>query len=458
MARKLSRYHFASPPVFDELSGRTRRVVFATRSAELRVLDEAAWQLLTAEPERLPGDVVEDLTGIHLLVDDGEDELRSVVDENRDAIDALDCLSLVVTPTAQCQLGCGYCGQEHSARWLSPHHQDAFVRQVARKLDASPYREVDLCWFGAEPLVGMTVIRELTPRLRALAEERGCSFGARIITNGLALGKRIARELVERHGVASIDITLDGTPEYHDARRGTKSGSPTFRRIFANLVALAESDLAVRINLRINVDESNWQGVSPLIDMLARTGLQRRVACYFAPIHSWGNDAHKKALSARQFADLEVQWHAELVLAGFPGRLVPGRRRIVCLAVQKDGVLVDANGTLFHCTEAPYVPGYGEPDAMAIGTVDAGEDPERRTTLSLFNDEVRAGAYNCSSCALLPVCGGACPKLWKEGIPPCPSTLLNMPERLLLVLASHRINAERTTPTGAGTTTATTAS
>ncbi|MFF0000050.1 hypothetical protein [Streptomyces avermitilis] len=48
-----------------------------------------------------------------------------------------------------------------------------------------------------------------------------------------------------------------------------------------------------------------------------------------------------------------MQWHAELLLAGFPSRLLPGRKRIVCLAVQKEGVLVDANGTLFNCTEAP---------------------------------------------------------------------------------------------------------
>lgn len=450
MAMKLSRYHFVSPPVFDKSLGHTRRVVFATRSAGLRVMDEAAWQLVTTAPEKLPGDIAEDLIGMRLLVDDQEDELHSVVNENRDAIDSLACLSLVVTPTAQCQLGCGYCGQEHSARWLSPQHQDAFVRQMGRKLDTGSYQEVDLCWFGAEPLVGMSVIRELTPRLRAAAESRSCTFGARVITNGLALSKRIARELVERHGVTSIDITLDGPPEHHDARRGTKSGTPTFRRIFANLVALAESDLRVRINLRINVDEGNWQGISELIGMLADAGLQRRVNCYFAPIHSWGNDAHKTALPAQQYAKLEIQWHAELLLAGFPSRLLPGRKRIVCLAVQKEGVLVDANGTLFHCTEAPYVPGYGEPDAMAIGTVEAGEDAGRRTTLALFNEDVLAGAYNCSSCALLPVCGGACPKLWKEGIPPCPSTLHNMPERLLLVLAAHRIAASSAvTTTGA---------
>lgn len=447
MALKLSHYHVASPSVMDGSAG-SRRVVFATRSGKARVLDESIWRLVCNDPDQLSAGVRDDLVGIHLLVDEGEDELRSVVDENQQAIDDFRCLSLVVTPTAQCQLGCGYCGQEHSARWLSPQHQEAFVQQAARKLENSTYERVDLCWFGAEPLIGMSVIRELTPRLRSVAESRSCSFRARVITNGLALSKRIARELVQKHGVVSIDITLDGPPEYHDARRDTKAGTPTFRRIFSNLVSLAESNLPVKVNLRVNVDEGNWPGVSTLIRMLADAGLQKKINCYFAPIHSWGNDAHKKALSAEEYATLEVGWHAELLLAGFSSNLLPDRKRVVCLAVQRDGLLVDAKGTLFHCTEAPYVPGYGEPTQMAIGSVESGEEGERRQPLASFNDDVLKGKYDCSSCAMLPVCGGACPKLWKEGIAPCPSTLQNMPQRLLLTLAEKRRSSIETTALG----------
>ncbi|MGW7444881.1 radical SAM protein [Kitasatospora sp. NPDC054795] len=413
-------------------------MVFATRSAEVRILGERTWDLVRSSPEMLPVGILDDLTDIRLLVDENEDELSHVVGENQRAIDDYRRLSLVVTPTAQCQLGCGYCGQEHSARWLSPRHQDAFVRHVGRKLERSTYRGVDVCWFGAEPLVGMSVIRELTPRLRTVSERSSCSFGARVITNGLALSKRIARELVDRHAVRSIDITLDGPPEYHDERRGTKAGTPTFRRIFANLVALAESDLDVGITLRINVDAKNYHGISRLIEMLAAAGLQKRVACYFAPIHSWGNDAHTEALPSERYAALEMEWYAELMLAGFATSLLPERKRIVCLAVQPEGVLVDAGGNLFHCTEAPYVPAYGEPNAMAIGNVETGEVPGRRIGLADFNSAVLKGAHDCSSCAMLPVCGGACPKLWGEGVAPCPSTLHNMPQRLLLTLAAKR--------------------
>jgi len=249
----------------------------------------------------------------------------------------------------------------------------------------------------------------------------------------------VARELVLEHGVVAIDITLDGPPEYHDARRGTKTGSPTFRRIFANLVALADSDLTVTVKLRMNVDASNWRGVPELIRMLAAARLQKKIRVYFAPIHSWGNNAHRTALPAEDYAELEVQWYAQLLLAGFDVGVVPDRKRVVCLAVQREGVLLDAAGTLFHCTEAPYVPGYGEPNLMSIGTVASGESPERRRDLGGFNDDVLAGKYDCATCAMLPVCGGACPKLWREGITPCPSTLHNMPRRLLLTLAADRL-------------------
>ncbi|MFE6848829.1 radical SAM protein [Streptomyces sp. NPDC057686] len=439
MALRLSKYHVASPSVADAHDWKRRRVVYATRSAELRVLDEDTWKTLATDPAELPESISADLRSIRLLVDEDEDELRSIIDENLGAIDELSALSLVVTPTAQCQLGCGYCGQEHSARWLCPAHQQAFVRHVVKKLSKGRYEHVEVCWFGAEPLVGMKVIRELSPRLRAVSAEHACTFSARVITNGLALSKRVARELVLEHGVTGIDITLDGPPEYHDVRRGTKSGTPTFRRIFANLKELAAADLPVLVKLRINVDAHNWEGVPRLIRMLADAGLQRKVRCYFAPIHSWGNEAHKTALSAETYSSLEVEWYAELLLAGFDVGLVPDRKRIVCLAVQPDGVLVDAAGNLFHCTEAPYVPAYGEPNRMAIGTVEGGEDPGLRQELGNFNDDVLQERFDCASCPMLPVCGGACPKLWQEGVTPCPSALHNMPERLLLTLAAHRM-------------------
>jgi uncharacterized protein len=51
-------------------------------------------------------------------------------------------------------------------------------------------------------------------------------------------------------------------------------------------------------------------------------------------------------------------------------------------------------------------------------------------------DRVEAGRAPCAKCPLLPVCGGACPKLWLEGHTPCPSLRFNWDERLDLAAAS----------------------
>jgi uncharacterized protein len=184
-----------------------------------------------------------------------------------------------------------------------------------------------------------------------------------------------------------------------------------------------------------------------LLQMLAGAAIQQRIKFYVAPIHSWGNDAHKLSLTAQEFADMEVQWFGEMIRLGFRTGLLPTLQPVVCLAVQPHGTLVDATGTLFNCTEVSYVPAYGNPNLFAIGHVSSGETGgATRALLGDFNSRVGRGEYPCSSCRMLPVCGGACPKAWLEGHEPCPSAKLNVESRLLLSYALTRIAEEKRPP------------
>lgn len=119
---------------------------------------------------------------------------------------------------------------------------------------------------------------------------------------------------------------------------------------------------------------------------------------------------------------------------------MPSRRTSVCLAVDEESEVVDAYGEIFNCTEAPYVPMYGTPNAFGLGRVT--EDIMVERHFADFADRIHKGTYPCRTCPMLPTCGGACPKLWQEGIEPCPSTKLNIGQRLLLVLAQHRLRQQ----------------
>lgn len=435
MSLKLTRYVVATPSIVDA-EGASKRVVFATRTTEMRFVADSIWQmLLRGEWDGLPAQVIDELISAEILVPQGQDELAHVLRANREAARDTDTLSLVVMPTASCQLGCGYCGQEHFQRWLSPAHQDKFLGMARTKLERGHFQALFIRWFGAEPLSGFGVMRRFSPRLKQLASDQGCSYGARIVTNGLALTESVATELVNEHNVTMIDITLDGPAIYHDARRMQKNGRPTFARIFANVVSLAKSGLDVQIKLRMNVDGTNSDGVVPLLRSLAAEGIQDRIQFYLAPIHAWGNDANAASHAPEEFARREIEWFCEMLSLGFTPGVIPKLKRVVCMAVEPDSTLVDATGTLFSCTEVPYVPAYGQPNKYAIGDLAGGEVEGRRNLLASFDDRVQNGEYPCSTCRMLPVCGGACPKAWLEGHPPCPSTLHNIEARLLLAAA-----------------------
>ena len=127
-------------------------------------------------------------------------------------------------------------------------HRDRFVERARTKLENGNYEVLEIGWFGGEPLLGMKTIRDLAPRLRALANEFDCHYESKVVTNGVALVPSIASELVEQLGVGHIEVTIDGTQEFHDRRRGTKTGRGTFGRIFDNVVALASrEDISARL-------------------------------------------------------------------------------------------------------------------------------------------------------------------------------------------------------------------
>ncbi len=389
------------------------------------------------------------LKEIEVLVPASENELKAVLYANNEAVSSSRVLSLSVQPTAQCQLGCDYCGQKHDKKKMTSLVRNGLLERVRMRLCAKSYQVLHITWFGAEPLLGMSEIRYLTPKLIELSTEFGCRYSSSIVTNGLSLKLRVFNELVGL-GVTKFEVTLDGVAASHDLRRPTKSGEKTFDIIFRNILNAVNSPRygseKINMSIRCNVDKDNYSEVDALIDLLAENDLQNKVQLYFAPIHSWGNDAHLNALETAKFAEQEVKWIAKLYAKGFyRSCLVPRKRKeIVCMAVSKDGEVVDAYGNVFNCTEFPYVPTYDANEVM-LGNVQFNplDTFSDKRLFSDWNEDVENGYFPCATCKLLPICGGACPKSWYEGNPACPSLKENLSQRLKIdALALSKINAE----------------
>jgi uncharacterized protein len=338
-----------------------------------------------------------------------------------------------VMPSAYCNMGCGYCGQSHEKVTVSRSHRASLVDRVDRAARSGRYDSVNVRWFGGEPLMAYAVLRDLSRSFVTSTGESGVSYSAKLVTNGSLLDARKLRTLYEQCRVTTIEVTLDGPAAAHDAGRPLKGGGGSFDRIVEVIAAaLGAPGLdGLRFTIRTNVGPSNAALAEPFAVALAAAGLAHdRVTCYPAPVHPWGNDVSALAVSRRTMAAVEIDWFLAYQRHGLRFPLLPSApRSVVCVATTRHSEVVAPDGRIFSCTEQPLVPGLGTGD---LGSVDSLEAASLRPAGAFddWYDTVAAGATPCRECVLLPVCGGACPKLWREGSPPCPSLRDNVHERL----------------------------
>lgn len=434
MSLRPSRYVVVGGTAFRHPSGRSVRPVWQTTTTRVFLADLDTAARLDGRPPG-PGDAERDqrLAAAGLLVDAQRDEAAEVVAAGRAASRDRRVREFVIMPSAYCNMGCDYCGQRHERGTLQGGHRAALTARVQHAAGSGRYDAIGVRWFGGEPLMGYAVLRDLSRGFVAAADAAGVRYSARMVTNGVLLDARKLRVLHLQCRVAQIEITLDGPAAAHDASRPLKRGGGSFQHIVGVLAAaLAEPDLAgLRFVVRTNVGVHNAELAEPFAAALAGAGLAHdRVVCYPAPIHSWGNDVTDVAVSRRAMADAELAWFAAYRRHGLRFALLPSAPRpVVCAATTRHSEVAAPDGRLYSCTEQPLVPGLSDDHLGQVSTL----DPAALRPAGEFDDwydTVDAGATACRGCPILPVCGGACPKLWREGTPPCPALRDNVRRRL----------------------------
>ncbi|GAB4224404.1 MAG: radical SAM/SPASM domain-containing protein [Gammaproteobacteria bacterium] len=434
---KLSQY-IAETSFYDEKLNTNKTLVLSTRTLKFFYIDSYRWQKIKdSNFEQLEIEIFQHLKSIKVIVDSAVDELSEVLIENRNAVENGKTLQIAIQPSAHCSFGCGYCGQKHSKDKLKLNLQDAILKRIEHKIACKPYKVLSICWFGSEPLSGIQIIRSLSPKIHQLCEKHSLKYSGFIITNGISLSNKIADELINELKVTRFEITLDGLAEYHDKRRHLKDGSPTFDKVYANLLNLVHRyGSKVNITIRSNIDDRNMESVIPLIDKLYQDNILQHIRIYFAPIHAWGNDAHKLIHSKQQWAENEIDWMIHLHDRGHASNLLYDRKYVQCMAVTDDAELIDPYGNIFNCTEVSLTPAYEKNgiNIHKIGHVflENNQEQQQRDGFRKFVNKEELQKYPCYSCNIFPICGGACPKEWMEGKSPCPSIKYNIKERMLL--------------------------
>lgn len=416
-----------------------RVLIYSTFSGQICILPKDTVQLIKNRSYDFSNDdiLIEDLLRKRILVQDDSDELSDLLLDNARLSDENSTLYFVIQPSSYCQFSCSYCGQKHNKGSASISLPAEIGKFVDKAIRTRPTRNVRVGWFGAEPLAGFRTMLDVSHEIRQVVQHRNIAFTSKIVTNGYSLTMNVVSRLMEAAGLDEIEVTIDGPKHIHDARRAPSNNRGSYERILNNIHNL--TGFGIAITIRCNVDLYNYKYVDVLISDLTSRGLNRFCKLYFAPVHSWGNDAHDTSISREIFAYKELSWKLQLHKLGWDVGFLPPRKSNTCLATKDDGYVFDSNGTAFGCTEFPLVDQYKGRELGAL----LGPAGLRKDRLSNFWDRVLEGDTYCKNCFNLPTCGGACPKEWDEGRVPCPSFKYAAEDALRCAIIAAKLSGER---------------
>ena len=141
-----------------------------------------------------------------------------------------------------CNLNCSYCfasqGKYHGDRALMSFEVG---RQALDFLIAhsGSRRNLEVDFFGGEPLMNFDVVRQLVAYARSVEKEHGKRFRFTLTTNGMLIDDDVI-EFANRE-CANVVLSLDGRKEVHDRFRVDYAGNGSWERIVPKFQKLVEA-------------------------------------------------------------------------------------------------------------------------------------------------------------------------------------------------------------------------
>lgn len=437
---KVSKYLIFSD-ILDDTQEEKKRIAYSTRTGEAIIIPDSVYRAVSNNDfSEIGSPALQMLFKTEILVPFEENEFETILSQNIEAEKDSSSLSFVIQPTANCQLGCHYCGQSHAKHTMNDHFIPKIMERIAYMSAKKRYDTLNITWFGGEPLMGYSQIKKLSSNFIDLCKEKRWNYMCKIVTNAVSLKKNIALELINECKVTYFQITIDGTKEYHDQRRVTKiQANGTFDIILSNLLDLLDLEEFVTngcfVEIRMNIDRTNYQSIPDLIDLLAENKIhQKNVGLTFAAILDWGgNGASDASLTNEFFAEQEIEWYMYAASKGFNlNGIIPSRQFSPCMVVDESAEVFDAYGNIFPCYELPITPTYDSPKYKIGNLMLSPETDNKEAVPRNWFKDIKNNISWCPDCTYFPVCGGGCPKDWYNSKPACPSFKFNGEDRIVL--------------------------
>ena len=343
------------------------------------------------------------------IIEDCFDEIDYLKYKNLHGKFQANSYSLAIAPTFSCNFACPYCYEKTNDTFMTTAVIDAICKEIQQATKQK--RDINISWFGGEPLLAKSIIWDLSDRFLSYASETGVHYSAQMITNGYLLDDTTI-ESCKKYNINRIQVTLDGPSYVHNSRRKLKNSSQgTFNTIVRNVKKALKAGINVAI--RINVDSTNEEYTDELLDVLLENGLNN---AYVYLGHLKVATEHCQSIEnicfeKKEFALKFVDFERLLINKGFNAFYYPNYPKTKsnnCTADSISSKVVAPDGKLYKCWHDLSFP------EMSIGSISSFPSfPNEHQVMTqvkyILSNPFRKD--ECLKCSVLPICMGGCPSI-----------------------------------------------
>ncbi len=382
-------------------------------TGSVHLLDAEAYEAMRQmeDIERTGGDVEAAMSGGGVM-----EELRALKEEGllfsepdgdadkpKNVVKAM-CLHLA----HDCNLRCGYCFAKGGAfagrrELMSEEVAHAAIDFLAGVSGSRRNLEVD--FFGGEPLMNFEVLKSTVAHARAIEKERKKNFRFTVTTNAYEVTDEMKRYIEEN--MHNVVVSIDGRPHVHDAVRKTADGGGSYAQVAQNAKSLLLSrkgeyyvrgtftadnlDFAEDV---LHVADMGFEGVSiePVVTRAKNAIREEHLPAIFAEYDRLAAEYEKR----RQEDDGFTFFHFMVDLNAGPCR----QKRVRGCGAGTEYVAVTPNGDIYPCHQFA-----GRPE-LKMGTVFG-----RTLDEKIAQDFDACDIYHmeaCKACWAKYYCSGGC--------------------------------------------------
>lgn len=331
------------------------------------------------------------------IVDSELDEAVQLVEEWKRADSDPSYFSMIINPTLGCNLRCWYCYENHEHKPLMKQEViDAIFKLIDKKTQSEELRNLDVSFFGGEPLVGFDkVVKPILEHASARCKAKGIGLTSHFTTNGVLLTDEKLDFLgsIAVSSPISFQVSFDGNRELHNQSRVDANKTPTYDTIISNVKKAAERNFIV--NVRLNYTAANAMSFLDVLDYFAELPNHTKQFINFNFQQIWQDKANNDI--SGQIETLKADFQKENFCVSSDNI----SHRHWCYGDRENSIVVNYDGNIFKCTARDFNKNNREGVLTVTGDIEWNERYRRRMAVKYSNK-------NCLACKIMPICNGGC--------------------------------------------------